>query len=574
MSSTLKFEDVLNLVKENNPKALEAWKDRKVSGATTLFNSPYRRKVVDEVRFKIRGGAQISFIGDPEQEKIIKIVGGRERAQRTLDYLTKYNEEHKDELSEEDELAADLLTTSLSKYIRILEIRQQEREAKKVKPITRVDMQDKLNEIDLTDKSEKEKLEEKKAYLLSMKDRQQLDYDKLKHKLEGIRIKIADKTIVTKKDKDGVKVVNFDALRKLHDQFEAIRPEVTEKGLDVAFINESLAEIKQELEEMKKPAEQKPTEVKPEDNKSEETIEEETVEDETVKRIKEAVDEACEDVDDTKVLKPELKLVSDSEEEEDSRDIPETTDLLKLFRRPTEEEEFPQTKFVKSVVVGEVAYDFGRPMDRYKMRRMALEMDLDTGAIKETFLMRFTPFRALRALIPSKTLRDSAMEKLEDETIPLGSIYEIPQIGEIRMISDKVMEKREKARQKNLQDSIRRALVEEEYEDDELVRFDEEGHPYYEADEVEGYEPAEIIKTDLVKEADEEEVDGAVSAEAEEKKEDLFKHIEAAILKNIEEEERKRADLERRRNQREQNAKKNPVRTPRPARRNDEERTH
>ena len=539
MSNTLKFEDVLNLVKENNPKAIEAWKDKKIAGAKTLFVSPYRRAVVDEVRFKIRGGAQISFIGDPDQEKVVKILGGKDRAQKTLDYLTQYNEEHSEELSEVDKLAAEILTTSLSKYIRILEVRQQEREAKKVKPLTRVEMQDHLNEIDLSEKSDREKLEEKKEYLLSMQDRYNLDFDILKHKLEGIRIKIASKTIVTKKTDNGVEVTNLDALKKLHDQFQALKPEVYEKGLDVAFIRETLAAINQELEgikrdfyddpvedsegEDKKPKDEdkKPVEVK-------EPVPDEEQEEQEERELRELLDgvfaKGREARRQAQMQKP-IDL-DDGEKEETPEEIPDTARLSKLLRQESDEEELVQPRFTRSVVNGEVAYDFGRNRDRIKMRRMALEMDLDSGAIKETFLMRFTPFRALRALIPSKELKRSAIQKLSDETIPIGSIYEIPEIGEIRLISDRIR-KREELRQRAAE-SREAERTEKRFS---VIEEDE--------DEVEDeFEPAEIIETPIARTDRGEDVED--SAEAEKKKDELFRHIEAAVKANIEKEDRQR----------------------------------
>ena len=102
MASTLKFDDILNIMKENNPKLLESWKDRKINGAKTILDSKLRRKVIDEVRFKLRGGVQISFVGNGEQEKLLRVIGGRERAQKSLDYIRKMTEESKDELSGED----------------------------------------------------------------------------------------------------------------------------------------------------------------------------------------------------------------------------------------------------------------------------------------------------------------------------------------------------------------------------------------------------------------------------------------------------------------------------------------
>ena len=120
MADTLDFENILKIIKENNPKSIELWQNRKISGAKTLFNSPYKHKIVDEVRFKLKGGVQIAFIGDDEQEKLIKIVGGRDKAQKTLNYIKKCSAENSENLSDEDKVLLDILNTSLKKYIKLL----------------------------------------------------------------------------------------------------------------------------------------------------------------------------------------------------------------------------------------------------------------------------------------------------------------------------------------------------------------------------------------------------------------------------------------------------------------------
>ncbi len=379
MADTLSFEDVLKVVKENNPKLLEAWKDRKISGARTILDSKLRRKVVDEVRFKLKGGAQIAFIGDDDQEKLVKIVGGKEKAKKSLDYIKKMTEENGETLSDEDRAASDILTTSLEKYIKILEARQIERNRVKTNKVPTVaEMQETMARVDESDKSDKEKQKEKEDYMRSMQEKYQRELDILKHKLEGIRLKLADKKVLTKQGENGVEVRNFEALNNLYEQFQALTMSVYDYGQAYSFVQETLEGLKKQKAVPSVPHIEKP-------KKKEEPEE-------------------------------KKKLIID---------VPDTPKVM---------------KFQPVITDGEIAYNYGRYRDKVWMKRTALEMDLESGKRKETIFTKSPLIRSIISFLPNRRLKESAIRKISRDEMDLGELYDINALGEIRWLSGRKAE--------------------------------------------------------------------------------------------------------------------------------------
>ena len=422
MADTLKFDDVLSVMKENNPKLLESWKDRKISGAKTILDSKLRRKVVDEVRFKLRGGAQIAFIGDDDQEKLIKIVGGRERAQKSLDYIRMMTEENADSLTDEDRVASEILTTSLEKYIKILEARQAERNIVKKNPLpTIAEMQGTMESIDKSDKTDKEKQKEKKDYMISMQDKYKKELDKLKHKLEGIRLKIGDKGIITKTSDDGVEVKNFEAINNLYEQFQSLTMSVYDYGQTYEFIKETLDRMKEER---------------------------------ATAPIRRATDPKVPPV--PYFAKPKRKGEEVKDEQKDKDEEKEKVIPIDIPKKPKTRDS------MIAYIDGKLCYEGARYRDKVWMKRKALDLDIEKGNRRESFITRTEFGRNLVAMLPNRALKRSAIHKISNDEINMGELYDIMTLGELRWESRRLLAERDEQDERD------------EYDDELFGEFPEE----------------------------------------------------------------------------------------------------
>lgn len=243
MSNLVDFDEVLRIIREKNPFIAELFGDKKVSGTRLISGSPYKRDVADETRFVLKGGAQVSFVGGDDQEDFVKILGGKEKAQKSLDFLNEYSK-RKEGLSVVSELAADILTISLEKYIKKLSSKEQNRLPKRPNLTSIEEMNNALGDIDNNGES-MSKTEEKLQYLMGIKRLYKRRLDEIKIKLESLKLQISDKSIITKGTEDGGReIANMDSIQRLYDSFQNMRGTSYEYMRIIKFINDKIRSIR------------------------------------------------------------------------------------------------------------------------------------------------------------------------------------------------------------------------------------------------------------------------------------------------------------------------------------------